>query len=80
MERQRAMETIHTGIWHNKPPESKEAAKNLLSLALEDKLTYTCVNGGEWDPVDGMWKPSKMPGHIGMGMGRVLDFIGVKYE
>lgn len=46
MERQRAMETIHTGIWHNKPPESKEAAKNLLSLALEDKLTYTCVNGG----------------------------------
>lgn len=39
-----------------------------------------CVNGGEWDPVDGMWKPSKTPGHIGMGMGRVLDFIGVKYE
>lgn len=39
-----------------------------------------CINGGEWDPVDGMWKPSKTPGHIGMGMGRVLDFIGVKYE
>lgn len=38
------------------------------------------INGGEWDPIDGMWKPSKTPGHIGLGMGRVLDFIGVPYE
>lgn len=38
------------------------------------------INGGEWDPVDGMWKPSKTPGHIGLGMGRVLDYIGVPYE
>lgn len=38
------------------------------------------INGGEWDPADGMWKPSKTPGHIGLGMGRVLDFIGVPYE
>lgn len=56
MERQRAMETIHTGIWHNKPPESKEAAKNLLSLALEDKLTYTCANISDWDMfTNGNW-------------------------
>lgn len=38
------------------------------------------INGGEWDPVDGMWKPSKTPGHVGLGMGRVLDYIGVPYE
>ena len=38
------------------------------------------INGGEWDPLDGMWKPSRTPGHIGLGMGRVLDFIGVPYE
>lgn len=38
------------------------------------------INGGEWDPADGMWKPSKTPGHVGLGMGRVLDFIGVPYE
>lgn len=39
-----------------------------------------CINGGEWDQADGMWKPSKTPGHIGLGMGHVLDFIGVPYE
>ncbi len=38
------------------------------------------INGGEWDPIDGMWKPSKTPGHVGLGMGRVLDYIGVPYE
>lgn len=38
------------------------------------------INGGEWDPADGMWKPSRTPGHIGLGMARVLDFIGVEYE
>lgn len=38
------------------------------------------INGGEWDPADGMWKPSKTPGHVGLGMGRVLDYIGVPYE
>lgn len=38
------------------------------------------INGGEWDPFDGMWKPSKTPGHVGLGMGRVLDFIGVPYQ
>lgn len=37
------------------------------------------IDGGEWD-TDGMWKPSKMPGHVGLGMGRVLDYIGVAYE
>lgn len=38
------------------------------------------INGGEWDTADGMWKPSKTPGHVGLGMGRVLDYIGVPYE
>lgn len=38
------------------------------------------INGGEWDRSDGMWKPSRTPGHIGLGMGRVLDYICVAYE
>lgn len=32
-----------------------------------------CINGGEM--VDGKWQPSKE----GLGLGKVLDFIGVKY-
>lgn len=37
------------------------------------------IEGGEFD-TDGMWKPSKNPGHVGLGMGRVLDYIGVEYK
>ena len=33
-----------------------------------------CINGGEM--VDGKWQPSKE----GLGLGKVLDYIGVKYE
>lgn len=33
-----------------------------------------CINGGE--EVDGMWQPNKE----GLGLGKVLDYIGVKYE
>lgn len=33
-----------------------------------------CIKGGEWK--DGLWQPSK----DGLGMGFVLDYIGVKYE
>ena len=33
-----------------------------------------CIGGGEM--VDGKWQPSKK----GLGLGKVLDFIGVKYE
>lgn len=33
-----------------------------------------CINGGEM--VDGKWQPSKS----GLGLGYVLDYIGVKYE
>ena len=33
-----------------------------------------CIGGGE--TVDGKWQPSKE----GLGLGKVLDFIGVKYE
>ncbi len=33
-----------------------------------------CIKGGEM--VDGKWQPSKE----GLGLGKVLDFIGVKYE
>ena len=44
------------------------------------KLTHPkhyrfCIGGGEFDPVDGLWKPTK----DGLGYARVLDFIGVKY-
>lgn len=37
------------------------------------KLYDYCINGGEY--VDGIWQPSKE----GLGMGKVLDAIGVKY-
>ena len=33
-----------------------------------------CIGGGEM--VDGKWQPSKE----GLGLGKVLDYIGVKYE
>jgi 3'-phosphoadenosine 5'-phosphosulfate sulfotransferase (PAPS reductase)/FAD synthetase len=33
-----------------------------------------CINGGEM--VDGQWQPSKE----GLGLGKVLDYIGVEYE
>lgn len=34
-----------------------------------------CIGGGELDPADGLWKPNEK----GLGYGRVLDFIGVRY-
>lgn len=34
-----------------------------------------CIGGGEFDPADGLWKPNEK----GLGHGRVLDFIGVRY-
>ena len=37
------------------------------------KLYNYCINGGEY--IDGLWQPNKQ----GLGMGKVLDFIGVKY-
>lgn len=33
-----------------------------------------CINGGEM--IDGKWKPNKE----GLGLGKVLDYIGVKYD
>lgn len=33
-----------------------------------------CIGGGEWD-TDGLWKPNGK----GLGYGRVLDYIGVRY-
>ena len=38
------------------------------------KLWKYCINGGEYDD-HGMWKPNKK----GLGMGKVLDYIGVDY-
>lgn len=34
-----------------------------------------CINGGEYNG-DGQWQPSK----DGLGLGKVLDYIGVPYE
>lgn len=39
------------------------------------KLWDYCIHGGEYGE-DGMWKPSR----TGLGMGKVLDYIGVPYE
>lgn len=34
-----------------------------------------CIGGGAYDPVDGLWKPTEK----GLGYGKVLDYIGVRY-
>ena len=34
-----------------------------------------CIGGGAFDPADGLWKPNEK----GLGYGRVLDYIGVRY-
>lgn len=34
-----------------------------------------CIGGGEFDHADGLWKPNER----GLGYGRVLDYIGVRY-
>lgn len=39
------------------------------------KLWDYCINGGEYDEA-GMWRPNKE----GLGLGKVLDYINVKYE
>ena len=39
------------------------------------QLWNYCINGGEFNE-DGMWQPSK----TGLGLGFVLDYIGVPYE
>lgn len=39
------------------------------------KLYNYCINGGEYNE-DGIWQPSKE----GLGMGKVLDYIGVEYK
>ena len=39
------------------------------------KLYDYCINGGEYNE-DGVWQPSK----DGLGIGHVLDFIGVNYK
>ena len=38
------------------------------------KLYTYCIGGGNY--VDGIWQPNNK----GLGMGKVLDFIGVNYE
>ena len=39
------------------------------------KLYNYCINGGEYNE-DGVWQPSK----TGLGMGKVLEYIGVDYK
>lgn len=34
-----------------------------------------CIGGGEVDPADGLWKPNEK----GLGYGRVLNYVGVRY-
>lgn len=34
-----------------------------------------CIGGGEYDPIDGLWRPNEK----GLGFAKVLDFIGVRY-
>lgn len=34
-----------------------------------------CIGGGAYDHADGLWKPTEK----GLGYGKVLDYIGVRY-
>lgn len=53
-----------------------EKGKNRFQMLKEThpKQYKYCIGGGEM--VDGKWQPSKE----GLGLGKVLDYIGVKYE
>lgn len=53
-----------------------EKGKNRFQMLKEThpRQYEYCINGGEM--VDGKWQPSK----DGLGLGKVLDYIGVKYE
>ncbi len=42
--------------------------------ATHPKIYDYCIHGGE--KIDGIWKPDK----TGLGLGKVLDYIGVNYE
>lgn len=54
-----------------------EKGQNRFQLLAEThpKLYDYCINGGEYNE-DGIWQPSK----DGLGIGHVLDFIGVNYK
>ena len=57
------------GAHHDKEPTRFQRLKQT-----HPKHWEYCIKGGEF--VNGMWQPSK----DGLGMGFVLDYIGVKYE
>lgn len=53
----------------------EEAPNRFQRLARTHPRQYNyCINGGEY--VDGKWQPSK----DGLGIGKVLDYIGVDYK
>lgn len=53
----------------------KEPNRFQLMKQTHPKLYDYCINGGEYGE-DGMWKPTRE----GLGMAKVLDYIGVPYE
>ena len=55
----------------------KESSPNRFQqlYTTHPKLYNYCINGGEYNE-DGVWQPSKE----GLGMGYVLDYIGVNYK
>ena len=50
-------------------------ARILRSTSAHPKHYDFCIGGGAYDPADGLWKPNEK----GLGYGRVLDYIGVRY-
>lgn len=53
----------------------KEPNRFQLLAETHPRLYDYCINGGEYNE-DGVWQPSK----DGLGIGHVLDFIGVNYK
>ena len=48
---------------------------NQILTMIHNACIETCINGGEYDE-SGMWQPNAK----GLGMGKVLDYVGVDYR
>lgn len=56
--------------------ETARRSPNSRSMKLTHPKHYQfCIGGGAYDSLDGLWKPTEK----GLGYGRVLDYIGVRY-
>jgi hypothetical protein len=60
--------------WSLLGPSGAHGAAALELAETNPKIYDYCIHGGA--EVDGIWQPDKN----GLGLGKVLDYIGVNYE